>query len=260
MVRFIALAFGITWILVTPLVLSEWGVLPQLPVWWHGLGALGPVLAAYFSVRERGLYASAGPSRLSRGWLLLCLATPAAFAAVSILIVGLQGEPVSQPLLDAVRDPDWVISLIVGSLFYGFGEEPGWRGWLQPHLQQKHSVFVATLMLTPIWAAWHAPFFVYRFDFEGPLTVVGFFIGLLAGAFWLAFLYNSTRSVKIVALWHVLWNVANISLAAISATAVGVLNGLMMVLGFGVGAALALGKGKSTWAPRQGTPHQHVAD
>ena len=129
-----------------------------------------------------------------------------------------------------------MVSLLVGSLAYGLGEEPGWRGWLQPYLQARHSPFKATLLLAPIWAAWHAPFFFYRFEFEGAVTVVGFFIGLLAGAFWLAFLYNSTKSVKVVALWHVLWNVANISLAAISSTAVGVLNALMMILGFGIAA------------------------
>jgi hypothetical protein len=84
--------------------------------------------------------------------------------------------------------------------------------------------------------AWHTPFFFYRFDFEGPVTIVGFFVGLLAGAFWLAFLYNSTSSVWIVAVWHVLWNVANIALAVVSATAVGILNGIMMALGVGVAA------------------------
>jgi hypothetical protein len=60
-------------------------------------------------------------------------------------------------------------------------------------------------------------------------------VGLLAGAFWLTFLFNSTGgSVKIVATWHVMWNVANLALAAVSSLSVAVLNALMMVLGFGV--------------------------
>jgi membrane protease YdiL (CAAX protease family) len=234
MTRFLALAFGITWLAVTPLVLSAWGVLPPLPAWLHGLGALGPVLAAYFCSRDRGVYESAGPSDLSRAWVAACLATPVAFAGIALAVHAFQGEPVLAPLREAAADPNWTIGLLVGSVMYGLGEEPGWRGWLQPYLQSKYPAVTATMVLAAIWGVWHAPFFVYRFEFEGVVTVVGFFIGLLAGAFWLAFLYNSTSSVKVVAVWHVLWNVANIVLAAISSTAVGVLNGLMMALGFGV--------------------------
>jgi membrane protease YdiL (CAAX protease family) len=237
--RFLVLAFGITWILVSPLVLSEWGVLPPLPEWLHGLGALGPVLAAYFSERHRGVFESAGPPRLNLAWIVLCLATPVLFAAIAISFVRLQGEPVLAPLSRVAGDPRWLVTLLTGSVLYGLGEEPGWRGWLQPRLQETNSPFVATLILAPIWAAWHAPFFAYRFDFGGAGTVVGFFIALLAGAFWMAFLYNGTLSVKLVAGWHVLWNVANLALAEISDTAVGVLNGLMIVLGFGAAVALA---------------------
>jgi membrane protease YdiL (CAAX protease family) len=234
MTRFVLLAFGITWLGVSPMVLSELGILPPLPVWLHGIGALGPVLAATFSPRARGVYASAGPPSMSSGWITVCLSTPLLLAAVSLALVAMGGQPVAAPLLTAAADPAWLVSLLVGSVLYGLGEEPGWRGWLQPHLQERHSPVVATLILTPIWAVWHTPFFFYRFDFEGPVTIVGFFVGLLAGAFWLAFLWNSTSSVWTVAVWHVLWNVANIALGAVSSTAVGILNGIMMTLGFGV--------------------------
>jgi membrane protease YdiL (CAAX protease family) len=164
------------------------------------------------------------------------MATPAILTAAALAVAAMRGEPVTGPLLEAASSSSWWVSLLVGSLLYGLGEEPGWRGWLQPRLQERHTPVVATLILAPIWAAWHTPFFFYRFDFEGPITILGFFVGLLAGAFWLAFLWNSTSSVKVVAAWHVLWNVANIALAAVSDTAVGVLNGLMMALGFGVAA------------------------
>lgn len=238
MIRFLILAYGITWVLVSPLVFDAWGILTGIPWWLHGLGAFGPILAAYFSVRERGIFAPAGPSRLSRNWTFLCLITPVILAFITGVIVWGLREPVLPPLIEAVHKPAWILNLVIGSLLYGFGEEPGWRGWLQPRLQQQHSPFVATLILTPIWATWHAPFFVYRFNFEGVITIVGFFIGLLAGAFWLAFLYNSTRSVKVVAMWHVLWNVVNISFMEVSSTAVSILNTFMMLLGFSVAVVL----------------------
>ena len=234
MTKFIVLSFAITWLLVTPLILSDLNLLPDLPAWLHGLGALGPLLAAYFSKRERGIFEPAGRSSISLDWLALCLATPLLFALLALVCVGILGEPILQPISDAYVDLDWILSLIVGSVLYGVGEEAGWRGWLQPHLQSNHSALRATLILSAIWGLWHTPFFFYRFEFEGIATVAGFFIGLVAGAFWLAFLYNSTLSVKVVAIWHVLWNVANITLAAVSVTAVSVLNALMMILGFGI--------------------------
>lgn len=236
-VRFVVLAFGITWLAVAPLVLAKAGMGPAIPPWLHGLGALGPILAAYWSPRDHGIFEAQGPSAMTRRWVFLSLATPVFFALLSLATVATRGTPVLRPLLTAGSQPAWWLDVAVGSLLYGIGEEPGWRGWLLPRLQERHSAMGATLVLAPIWAAWHIPFFFYRFDFSGFGTVVGFFVGLLAGAFWLTFLFNSTGgSVKVVASWHVIWNIANLALAAVSPTAVALLNALMMILGFGVAA------------------------
>jgi membrane protease YdiL (CAAX protease family) len=235
MVRFVVLAFGITWLLVTPLVLAKAGVGPALPSWLHGLGALGPLLAAYWSPRTHGLFETRDRSVMTSSWITVSLLTPVFFAVIALAVVAASGTLVVGPLWRAASQPAWWLDLAVGSCLYGIGEELGWRGWLLPRLEQRHTAVAATLLLAPMWAAWHAPFFFYRFDFGGFGTVVGFFVGLLAGAFWLTFLYNSTgRSVKVVAGWHVIWNVSNIALAAVSATTVAILNALMMVLGFGV--------------------------
>jgi membrane protease YdiL (CAAX protease family) len=235
MVRFVVLAFGITWLLVTPLVLAKAGVGPAVPSWLHGLGALGPLLAAFWSPRDHGLFETPERPVMPPAWMTVSLFTPVVFALIALAVVAWRGTPVVGPLWTAASQPAWWLDMAIGSLLYGIGEEPAWRGWLLPRLEQRHTAVVATLLLAAIWAAWHAPFFFYRFELDGFGTVVGFFVGLLAGAFWLTFLFNSTgRSVKVVAGWHVIWNVANLALAAVSATAVAILNALMMVVGFGV--------------------------
>ena len=38
-------------------------------------------------------------------------------------------------------------------------EEPGWRGFALPRLQQKYGPVRATLILAPLWAGWHLPLF-----------------------------------------------------------------------------------------------------
>jgi membrane protease YdiL (CAAX protease family) len=129
----------------------------------------------------------------------------------------------------------WWLGTLTVSIAYGVGEEPGWRGYLLPRLMERHSASVATLILALVWAAWHIPFFTYRYDFAGPVTVVGFLIAMLAGALWLSFVFLSTGgSVPAVAVWHVLWNVVNLVAGETSDLVVAVLNTAMIVLGFGV--------------------------
>ena len=242
--RYSFLAYGISWLLVLPLVLDGLGITAlELSPLWHGLGALGPVTAAFLmrrsadpSVRLGDLYRRRGPTHLSRFWTGMVLVSPLLLLGLGLLgVTAFGGDQDYAGLADALSSPEWLGSVFVGSVLYGLGEEPGWRGWLLPHLQRHRGAVTSTLLLTVIWAGWHAPFFAYRFDLGGPVMIVGFFIGLLAGAFWLTFAFNSTGgNVWVVAVWHVLWNISNFLAAALSESLVAVLNALMMVLGFGV--------------------------
>ena len=237
---FCTLAYGITWVLVSPLVVQGLnGGSGDVSPLWHGLGALGPVSAAYWmrraadpGVRVAELFRRQGPA-VPRWVAAALVASPLVLAGLAVagvasvrLHLGFDG------LADALSTPTWVASVAVGSLAYGLGEEPGWRGWLLPRLQEGRSAVVATLILSLIWAGWHAPFFFYRFPFDGAVTVVGFFIAMLAGAFWLTFLFNSTGgSVWTVSLWHVTWNVVSQAALAMSLAVQAALNGLMIILG-----------------------------
>ncbi len=105
---------------------------------------------------------------------------------------------------------------ILGFLFYniisfGYGEETGWRGYALPKLQRKYSAFIATVILTIGWAAWHLPLFLYRPGYMGMGTgeIFGWILSLLTGSILLTWLYNSTRgSILICALFHATVDVA----------------------------------------------------
>lgn len=94
----------------------------------------------------------------------------------------------------------WLCSVI----FYGFGEEVGWRGYLIPRLQEKWSALRAALLFTPLWAVWHIPLFwaapgLSQMD---AAAIAGWGLSLALGSVLLSWLYNATGSVAPAALFH----------------------------------------------------------
>ena len=47
--------------------------------------------------------------------------------------------------------------VVVEVLFFGFGEETGWRGFAWPRLRRRHGLLAAAAILTAPWALWHLP-------------------------------------------------------------------------------------------------------
>jgi CAAX protease family protein len=98
----------------------------------------------------------------------------------------------------------------------GFGEETGWRGFLLPLLQKRVGALEAALVIAPLWALWHLPFFFLLASYRGfgPLELVGFLIGITSGSIVLTWLYNgSGGSILAVAVWHTLYNLTTATTA-----------------------------------------------
>jgi membrane protease YdiL (CAAX protease family) len=217
LVAYFALAYGISWLLWAPLWLPAFGVggLPVLP-FHHALGALGPITAAFLvSTMETGL---AGPLDLFRRmglwrgrlvWVAVALLVPFALLALAAVGASLVGaESLSLAGFGSSREfPQFSALgfLAYNIVSFGYGEEVGWRGFVLPRLQTRHSAFVATLLLTLGWALWHTPLFFYRPGYMtmGVADIVGWFLSFLTGAVLLTWLYNESRgSLLVVALFH----------------------------------------------------------
>jgi membrane protease YdiL (CAAX protease family) len=90
----------------------------------------------------------------------------------------------------------------------GLNEEPGWRGFALPHLQQRFSPIRATLVLGIAWAIWHLPTFAFPAAREGlALAALGMVVGgalieVVAWAFIFTWLYNHTKSTLLCILLH----------------------------------------------------------
>ena len=216
---FFCVAYAVSWSIAVPLALQAQGVLPErLPWSLHYLTAFGPAVAAFLIARllqepPEGDDRAQSPSgaRSSLWWtvgfgspLLLWL-----IAQGAARIVGQTG-----PNWTSLGDVNFLphLGLMAWALWFltsGCGEELGWRGFALPRLQQTHSAMASSVLLAIGWAGWHVPAFFYiPSDTAMGLRILpGFFLGLLAGAIVLTWLYNSSGgSVLAAALWHASFN------------------------------------------------------
>ncbi len=99
----------------------------------------------------------------------------------------------------------WLDIILLGAVLRGFGEEPGWRGFALPVLRTRFGPLLATLALWPFWLCWHLPAFLMRPEFQIGAWI-GFSFGILAATAWSTLLYDRTRSVLMIVLWHALIN------------------------------------------------------
>jgi membrane protease YdiL (CAAX protease family) len=231
---YFVLAYAITWALVSPLVLEGVDLTGRLvPPGWHAFGALGPIASAFVVTAAvdgrpgiEELLDRMGRWRVGRTWLLLAVLSPFALFALSAAISAVLGPPLGETVnlgAEQLASFAWIVGV-----FYGVGEEPGWRGFALPRLQTGRSALSATLVLAVLWFFWHTPFFLYRYEF-GPGALVGFFFGLLAGAVWLTCLYNSTGgSVLMCILWHTGFNLVNLP-DVVSGQVLAIMSVLVMV-------------------------------
>lgn len=157
-------------------------------------GGLGPAAAAaiVLMVSGRSLRAwgrSIVEWRVPARFWLYALGLPVVLFASANLMLAAIGEPVDWSLLGGRVGP-YVGTFLVTLFLLGGLEEPGWRGFALPRLEQKFSPMTATVILGAVWGLWHLPLGV-------PNTIVPFFL-----AFFYTWLYNRTGSVLLAILLH----------------------------------------------------------
>ncbi|HEX6207809.1 MAG TPA: type II CAAX endopeptidase family protein [Actinomycetota bacterium] len=186
---YVMLAYGISWIVWAPAVLTGAGGMALV-----ALGAFGPPIAAGLVIRWTGGSVRGWLRPLLRwrvpGWYwLFALGLPALLFAVVNLVLTLLGEPVELGRLASAL-PAYIATFVVVALVGGGQEESGWRGFLLDRLQARFSPLAATLLLGVIWGLWHLP--IYGIGFVGPMMFVFFY----------TWLWNRTRSLLLCVVLH----------------------------------------------------------
>lgn len=216
-VAFFLGAYAYTWIVSAPAVFME-------PSWTAAIliyvGSFGPPVSAAIVTWFQGEDVRAWARQITRWrvgwyWWVVAFALPIAIVGiVTVVLVGIGGP------VDLDQTPPSPVLVLVVFLFGltvsgGLNEEPGWRGFAQPRLNDRYSALTASLIIGVVWAGWHLPYFFAPITPHSEFTLVnqiGWFIGILLLSVILAWAYNGTGSVLIVMVLHAMANTADIIL------------------------------------------------
>jgi uncharacterized protein len=80
------------------------------------------------------------------------------------------------------------------------GEEPGWRGFALPGLQNTLSPLAATMILAVLITGWHLPLFFLEEGGLQPPILVGGLLTTVAVTFWYTWLFNRTGGSVLMTL------------------------------------------------------------
>jgi membrane protease YdiL (CAAX protease family) len=117
------------------------------------------------------------------------------------------------------------------------GEEIGWRGYVLPRLQARHSALTASLVIGVVWTVWHIPRFLMAGNTD---SFVWFALDTIAKAVLFTWLFNNTSgSLLIVTLFHSAINTAAVFLP-IAASVTGDIRPFAIAVGIELIAAVAV--------------------
>lgn len=152
---------------------------------------------------------------LSRGRvkdiLLVCLIFLLIYFLRSFLALYLEKGKIDWLLMFSTERLIYLLALIP-NFFLGFlpffGEEYGWRYFLQPILEKKFGMIKGVLLLGLIWGLWHLPLnlFYYSAEGMGAMSLVNQIGNCITLSIFMAYAYNKTRSVWAPTIIHYLNN------------------------------------------------------
>jgi uncharacterized protein len=208
------LAYTLTWLIEIPLVLGARHLLPLEPTsalgsvmqlldgWMPGLAA---VLVTGLVAGRKGiksLLARILIWRVGLRWYLV-----AVFGVVGLWITALLLDPLL--VGSGFKLPTLSATLIAGGIgaFIQFlifnSEDLAWRGFVLTRLQTRHSALVASLIIAPVWTAFHLPFFFLPHGLQATIGFPAFLVQLVGLSILFTWLFNSTRgSVLLCMLLH----------------------------------------------------------
>jgi uncharacterized protein len=226
-VSFFVLSFAGSWLLLAPMVLGQdgLGLLPyHVPLWLYvGLFLsatfAGPTLAALLitgalegNVGLKHFLRRYGQWRVGWRWYLIFLVGfPALYLVPATLWMGVapwQALIQHWPTLFTVYLP----GLLIFPALINWGEEGGWRGFAQTHMQVHYGALPTSLVVGCLHGLWHLPVFllVAGPPALGPFDLSTFLLNTLMitvfTILWTWIFNGAKQSILIASLTHATFN------------------------------------------------------
>jgi len=208
LVMFFGISYGLTW----TYELVMFVALGRRPIGLLIVPALlGPSVAAWTATAlidgregfQRLLHRYVQWRVPARSYVFVLIGVPLAYFLGAVILA--RGLPANRaPPVSLARF--YVSSFVITFLFGGpLFEEPGWRGFALPRLQERHGPFVGSLILGLLWGAWHLPLYLVPdwADQNGGATAAGIGVFLactVAFALIMTYVFNRTRGSLLLAM------------------------------------------------------------
>jgi membrane protease YdiL (CAAX protease family) len=229
-VAWVVLLFVLTLLGALPFVIGRLrfaGFSPSTPlarIAFAGLGLIGfaPALAAlliaaFFPGTDgvRSLLRQIPTWRVGVAWYGVALIGPMILAlSANVLHIVMGGPPpehwLALPSLIAFGNNNlffMIFAMPIGAL----GEELGWRGFAQPHLQSRYGALTASIIVGVVWSTWHLWYVITPGGFSNvaPIDALATYIRLISTSVLYTWMYNSTKaSLFLIAIAHAGHNIA----------------------------------------------------
>jgi membrane protease YdiL (CAAX protease family) len=207
--RYLAVAYGFSWLVWLPAVLASYEVIPEIP--WpplFAIGTCGPLVGALACIQREAGWAGVRSwlkrgftSKISWPWWLLILLLPFAVPALALLIFRLTGGESAAPLVltqPVIFFPTALLMLTIG----GGQEEYGWRGYLLPRLDERWKPWQTDLVMILVHVCWHLPLFLISYTAQSQYPfwlLLAFGIGFTP---LINRIYRQTGSILAAILFH----------------------------------------------------------
>lgn len=228
LLKYLSITFAITytcWVVLA--ILIQTSILTfshPFATFLHLVGGFGPPVAALFvldsrfSVKDLCIVIFKHRKNTSKFFWILC--------ALEILVIALSSMELN-PSVPLYLAP---VIFLQAVFIYGGNEELGWRGVMQPLLEEKLSFPLATLFTGIVWGIWHIPlWFVDGASQQNIPFALFLLLGILL-SFFFAAVYKKTQSVFYCSVLHGLTNTL-LSLFVIKINAVLVI-GFCLMMGY----------------------------
>ncbi len=145
--------------------------------------------------------------RVKYYWYLLVFLLPPFVYSLPIIFNIAIGNPANHDYFNVSL---WGItfSVILSNIFFaGLAEEPGWRGYALPKMNQHFRPIISGITIGVVWAFWHLLFYVFGSRDWSTFPQFIFTVTVISCIY--TWIYLKTKSIPLMIIFHVMHNLSN---------------------------------------------------